>query len=161
MLPLYYKEATMRSLRNLFLLLFLLPLCIVFMAFKKNSSGKWTKDQLISPKVLAQKMKAGEAGGMLILNTGPVENIAGAVNIGAVEEEANVQKLEQFLAVQPRDKEIIIYCGCCPLAGCPNIEPACNKLQQMKFTNFKILNLPQDLQEDWIDKGYPMAAAKD
>lgn len=151
----------MRPLRNLVLLLLLLPLSIAFTAFKKQGTGKWTRDQLISPEGLAQKMKSGDAGGILILNTGPVENIAGAVNIGAVEEEANIQKLEQFLAAQPRDKEIVIYCGCCPLAGCPNIEPAFNKLQQMQFTHFKILNLPQDLQEDWIDKGYPMAVAKD
>ncbi len=61
---------------------------------------------------------------------------------------------------QPRNKEIVIYCGCCPLSGCPNIEPAYRKLEEMKFSNFKILDLPQDLQEDWIDKGYPMNAGK-
>lgn len=150
----------MRALRNMLFAALLIPVCIAFSAFQGKGSGKWKPEQLISPEVLVQKIQSGEAVHMLILNTGPVENIPGAVNIGEVEKAANVKKLAKFLADQPRDKEIVLYCGCCPLAGCPNIEPAYKKLEQMKFTNFKILNLPQDLQEDWIDKGYPMNTGK-
>lgn len=150
----------MRPLRIMLFTALLIPVSIALSAFQAKGSGQWQPDQLISPEVLVQKIKSGEATHMLILNTGPVENIPGAVNIGEVEKAANVKKLAKFLADQPRDKEIVIYCGCCPLAGCPNIAPAYKKLEQMKFTNFKILNLPQDLQEDWIDKGYPMPAGK-
>lgn len=152
----------MRFLKNIVFLLLILPLGLAFSAFKKEEgkTGKWKAEQLMDAETLAGRIKAGEAGNLLILNTGPVEDIRGAVNIGEVEKASNVKKLGKFLAGQPRDREIVIYCGCCPLAGCPNIEPAYRKLEQMQFTNFKILNLPQDLQEDWIDKGYPMPEKK-
>jgi len=26
----------------------------------------------------------------------------------------------------------------------------------MKFTNYYLLNLPHNLKQDWIDKGYPV-----
>ncbi|HCS20823.1 MAG TPA: hypothetical protein DIW47_09730 [Bacteroidetes bacterium] len=55
-----------------------------------------------------------------------------------------------------RDAEIIIYCGCCPFSDCPNIRPAFEVLNELKFTNPKLLNLPKNLKADWIDKGYPM-----
>ncbi|PSK94483.1 rhodanese-like domain-containing protein [Taibaiella chishuiensis] len=152
----------MRILRNTgcYLLLLLLTTGIQATAQSAKGTGKWKAEQLISPEILAARIQSGEAANMLILNTGPVEDIPGAVHIGEVEKSANVKKLARFLDDQPRDKEIVIYCGCCPLSGCPNIEPAYKKLAQMKFTNFKILNMPQDLQEDWIDKGYPMPAKK-
>lgn len=152
----------MRILRNTgcYLLLLLLTTGMQATAQSAKGTGKWKAEQLISPEILAARIQSGEAANMLILNTGPVEDIPGAVHIGEVEKSANVKKLARFLDDQPRDKEIVIYCGCCPLSGCPNIEPAYKKLAQMKFTNFRILNMPQDLQEDWIDKGYPMPAKK-
>jgi thiosulfate/3-mercaptopyruvate sulfurtransferase len=60
------------------------------------------------------------------------------------------------MAKAARDKEVIIYCGCCPFRRCPNIRPAFELLKKMKFTNLKLLNLPTGLNEDWIHKGYPL-----
>jgi len=113
--------------------------------------------QYIEPLELATLLESPDAGNMLILNTGPVNDIRGAVNIGAVSEAKNLKKLKKLLRKLPKDKEIVIYCGCCPLAGCPNIQPAYDLLTEMNFTNYKVLNLREDLKTDWIDKGYPMA----
>lgn len=94
-----------------------------------------------------------------LLNTGPVQNIKYAVKIGAVENKSALDKLAAMLPTLKNEKTVVIYCGCCPLVVCPNLEPAVNLLEQNAFNVF-ILNLPEGIQEDWIDKGYPLDAKK-
>ena len=55
----------------------------------------------------------------------------------------------------PKNKRVVIYCGCCPFEHCPNVRPAIQLLKQMKFTNYRLLDLPKNIKIDWIDKGYP------
>ena len=92
----------------------------------------------------------------MIFNIGPVQQIKGAVAIGPASAQANLDKLKKQLTKLPKDKEIVIYCGCCPFRRCPNVRPAFELLKQMKFTNAKLLNLPTNLNDDWISKSYPM-----
>lgn len=110
----------------------------------------------ITPDSLAAIINSGADSDMLILNTGPVDDIKHAINIGAVSDAHNVKKLKKYLRKTDKDKSIVIYCGCCPFAGCPNIDPAYDLLAKMGFTNFRALKLDDDLKIDWIDKGYPM-----
>jgi hypothetical protein len=49
-----------------------------------------------------------------------------------------------------------VYCGCCPFEKCPNIRPAFNLMKAMGFSNGKLLNLPTNLKQNWIAKGYPV-----
>jgi hypothetical protein len=136
--------------------LFFLALVALLVSFKKDELGSWKEKQLIKPEVLAERIQKGDTLNLLILNTGPVEDIKGAVNIGAVEDAKNQARLKEYLKHIPRNKEVILYCGCCPLSVCPNLHPAYDALKAMKFSNYKVLRLTQDLQEDWIDKGYPV-----
>lgn len=142
-------------LRFTSLLFLCIGLLFTFSAFKKKGTGDWKKKQLINPEVLAAKIKAADSN-LVIINTGPVEDIKMAVNIGAVEDAKNLEELKVYLKDVPKDKEIVIYCGCCPLSVCPNLKPAYDVLKDMQFSNYKVLKLTQDLQEDWIDKGYPV-----
>ncbi|HET8573206.1 MAG TPA: rhodanese-like domain-containing protein [Edaphocola sp.] len=117
----------------------------------------WTKNQVIQPAQLAAEINADSAGDILILNTGPVDDIKGAVNIGPVEYKKNVRKLKKYLRHIPKDQAIVFYCGCCSMETCPNIMPAFDLLKKEGFTNFRILNIEENLSEDWISKDYPMA----
>jgi len=64
-------------------------------SFAQGSQNRpWTKDQVVEPAQLAAEIRADSAGNILILNTGPVDDIKGAVNIGAVEYKKNVRKLK-------------------------------------------------------------------
>jgi rhodanese-related sulfurtransferase len=92
----------------------------------------------------------------VIFNIGPVQQIKGAIAIGPATKPDNLEKLKQQLAKLPKDKEVIIYCGCCPYSRCPNVRPAFELLQKLKFKNAKLLNLPSNLNDDWISKGYPL-----
>jgi len=134
----------------------LLALLIGLSAFKKDELGSWKEKQLMLPELLAGRIAKGDTSNLLILNTGPVEDIKGAVNIGAVEDAKNLTRLKDYLQQVPKDKEIVLYCGCCPLSVCPNLHPAYDMLTGMRFSNYKVLRLTHDLQEDWIDKGYPV-----
>ena len=116
----------------------------------------WTDKQLKDPAVLAAAIADSKAPRPIIFNIGPVQQIKGAIAIGPASKNANLEKLKQQLAKLPVDKEVIIYCGCCPFSRCPNVRPAFELLQKMKFKNAKLLNLPSNLKDDWISKGYPL-----
>ena len=116
----------------------------------------WTDKQLKDPAVLAAAIANPKAPRPLIFNIGPVQQIKGALAIGPANKSANLEKLNQQLAKLPKDKEVIIYCGCCPYSRCPNVRPAFELLQKLKFKNAMLLNLPSNLKDDWISKGYPL-----
>ena len=121
-----------------------------------QSDNPWTDKQLKDPAVLAAAIADPKAPRPLIFNIGPVQQIKGAIAIGPATKPDNLEKLKQQLAKLPKDKEVIIYCGCCPYSRCPNVRPAFELLKKLKFTNAKLLNLPSNLNDDWISKGYPL-----
>ena len=47
--------------------------------------------------------------------------------------------LKEAVEKLPRDREIVIYCGCCPWDKCPNMQPAFAALREMGFTKAKAL----------------------
>jgi hypothetical protein len=121
-----------------------------------QSDNPWTDKQLKDPAVLAAAIADPKAPRPVIFNIGPVQQIKGAIAIGPATKPDNLEKLKQQLAKLPKDKEVIIYCGCCPYSRCPNVRPAFELLQKLKFKNAKLLNLPSNLNDDWISKGYPL-----
>ena len=122
-----------------------------------GAGPSWTAKELMDPAVLASRLKSNKGGPIYIFNIGVVENIQGAKNVGAASDAEGLKKLKQSLSSIPKDKEVIIYCGCCPFDKCPNIRPAFNLMKSMGFKNGKLLNLPVNLQQNWKSRGYPMA----
>jgi len=59
-----------------------------------------------------------------------------------------------------RDREVFLYCGCCPWDRCPNVKPAVDLLKEMGFTKAKVLYLPVGFKVDWLDKGYAAEAGQ-
>lgn len=133
-----------------------LILLSVAVAFSNKQTEPWRPDQLMEPKELADIINDSSSVKPLIINIGPAGLIKGAVDIGATHEPQNLDKLKEMLSPETRDRQIVIYCGCCPFQNCPNIRPAFKLLNDMKFTNQKLLDLPHNLKADWINYGYPM-----
>jgi len=121
-----------------------------------QAKGAWTEKDLKDPAALAATLRDAKATKPIILNVGPVQQIKGAIAIGPARDRENLDKLKKQMAQTARDKEIVIYCGCCPFRRCPNVQPAFELLKRMKFANVRVLNLPTGLNEDWIHKGYPL-----
>lgn len=115
----------------------------------------WTEDQLIQPAALAQTLQTN-INLPVIISVGPGAIIPHSIDIGMVNDEKNLEKFKQEISKFPKDTNIVIYCGCCPFERCPNVRPAIDELKKMKFTNYHLLNLPQNIKTDWISKGYPV-----
>ena len=119
-------------------------------------TNPWTDNDLIEPDVLAARIKAGSQA-PVILNIGVVEDIKDAIHIGPAHDAGNLEMLKKAVATFSKNTPLIIYCGCCPFARCPNIRPAFTELKKLGFTNVKLLNLTTNLKTNWIAKGYPLA----
>lgn len=114
----------------------------------------WTSDQLLQPSDLAATLRDNKEFSV-IFSIGPGAVIPHSRDMGMIKEEENMKKFKQELEDLPKDTSIIIYCGCCPYEHCPNVRPAIQLLKEMKFTNYKLLDLPHNIKIDWINKGYP------
>jgi len=114
---------------------------------------------LIQPSELAAHLSTKPA----IFHVGPgvlyrSKHIPGSVYAGFASRPDGLDGLKAAVAKLPHDREIVIYCGCCPWDKCPNIKPAMALLQQMGFTHVKALYVADSFKTDWIDKGYPVEA---
>lgn len=116
----------------------------------------WTSNQLMQPVQLAQMMQSNKPL-PVIYSVGPGAVIPHSVDIGSVKEKDNLNEFKNQLGKLPKDAAIVVYCGCCPYEHCPNVRPAVAALKEMKFTNFKLLNLEHNVKTDWLDKGFPAA----
>lgn len=130
---------------------------VMLSAFQKdNKKEPWTHKELMPPSELAEKLNKNDLTNIVIFNIGPSGKIKNSLFIGAAQDEVNMLALKKKLEKLPKNKEVIIYCGCCPFEHCPNIRPAFQLAKDMGFNNVKLLNMPKNLKVDWIDKGYPM-----
>lgn len=134
----------------------LMAITFLAFAFKTIINEPWTEKQLMPPAELAKIINEGGKSPIYIYSIGPSGLIKNAIDIGETNDSKNLKKFKKEVSKLPLDANIVIYCGCCPFGDCPNIRPSFSLLKEMKFTNHKLLYLPQNLKADWIDKGYPM-----
>ena len=140
--------------KKVFSYLFGVLVALTFSQCKAQNPENWTKDQLMDPAVLANAIRS-DKNIPVIYCVGPGVVIPHSINIGMTEDKSNLKKFESSISQLPRNTNIVIYCGCCPFAKCPNVRPAIASLKEMKFTNYHLLNLPNNIKTDWIAKGYP------
>ncbi len=135
-------------------ILILLPLVILFFSFTKQDPIK--KENLIQPQELANLILNPKAVKPIIFNVGNVDQIKGAINIGALNTDEGMKKFKFEVSKVAKDKQIVVYCGCCSSDNCPNIRPAIKYLIDEGYKNAKVLNIPVGIKEDWVQKGFPV-----
>jgi rhodanese-related sulfurtransferase len=118
---------------------------------------------LVQPGELAAQL-AAKGNQPVVLQVGPHvmyrnRHIAGSLFAGTGSRPEGLALLRTVVAKLAKDREIVIYCGCCPWAVCPNIKPAMAVLRQMGYTRVKALYIPDNLKKDWTDRGYPVASS--
>ena len=84
-------------------------------------------------------------------------HIPGSEYAGPGSDEAGLQLLWKRVGSLPMNQFIVLYCGCCPWAHCPNVKPAYDELHGRGFTNVKVLHIDENFGTNWVDKGYPVA----
>jgi thiosulfate/3-mercaptopyruvate sulfurtransferase len=121
-----------------------------------SQQNVWKKEQLMDTKELADKINVKSKDLPLIFNVGPMEAIKTAVNLGLGTSVTAMEKLKSTLSMENKNRVVVVYCGCCSYANCPNIKPAYDALIKGGFKNAKVLDLPEGIKPDWVAKGYPM-----
>ena len=133
----------------------LIPLILFGLLLSAAGTDPWTDNDLVQPEQVSKDVHTP-----LLIHVGfPVlyraSHITGSVYAGPGSKEEGIADLKKAVAGQPRTREIVLYCGCCPFDKCPNIRPAFAALHEMGFTHVKVMVVPTNLKTDWIDKGYP------
>jgi len=135
---------------------YLLPMAAVVAALAAEAP-------LVEPKDLAAEL-AGTAARPAIFQVGPnvlyrSKHIPGAIYAGPGSRAEGLDLLKAAVEKLPRDRAVVIYCGCCPWDRCPNIKPALELLEKMGFTHVRAVHVATNFKTDWIDHGYPVESA--
>ena len=145
---------------NILYLAFIFAVAFATCGIAQNKPDPWTEKQLMQPADLAAILNNPSAKKPIILSIGFGGGIKDSKEMGAARDQVNLDKFKAELSKPPKGADLVIYCGCCPFEHCPNVRPAFALMNEMKFTNHKLLNLSTNLKKDWIKKGYPMNEQK-
>ena len=134
----------------------ILPTILVLSALSIAQTQPFKESELITPADFAAHMK-----GPLLLQVGfPVlyraAHIPGSEYAGPGSKPEGIEALKKAVAGQPKDRDIVLYCGCCPWDKCPNVKPAIEALRQMGFTHVRAMVIKENFKTDWTDKNYPV-----
>jgi rhodanese-related sulfurtransferase len=131
-------------------------LAVVVLTASLLAGDVWQSKDLVQPKDVAADIRSP-----LLLYVGfPVlfraAHIPGSVYAGPGSKTEGIEMLKKAVEGQPKNRAIIVYCGCCPWEKCPNMRTAFTALREMGYTNLKAMAIPENLKTDWTDKGYPI-----
>ena len=141
-------------------LLVLSAACANGEAGSASSGWPWGSDS-VTPADFAKELEsASGADKPVVVCTAPpflyrVAHIPGAVLHGPASSPEGLSSLTAWAQPLPRSTNIVIYCGCCPLAACPNLRPSYAALKGLGFTRVRVLLINENFKTDWIDPGYP------
>lgn len=124
----------------------------------QNGSDPWAKGELLEPAVLAQEVASAKPPTVLCVAF-PVlyrnKHVLHAIGAGPGSKPEGLALLRKAVADLPKNADLVIYCGCCPMVRCPNVRPAYRTLKEMGFTHVRVLDIPTNMHTDWFTKGYP------
>lgn len=127
-------------------------------AFAQSSADPWKPADVVEPDALAKVVAAPKAP-MVISVAFPVlyrnKHITHALDAKAGSTPEGIEALRSVVANTPKDADIVIYCGCCPMVKCPNVRPAYRALKEMGYTHVRVLDIPTNMHTDWYSKDYP------
>ncbi len=128
-------------------------------------SDPWPTASLVGPAALAKELQSAASPNILCVAFPQLygeKHIPHAIFAGPGSKPEGLMALKKAAEPLERDADLVIYCGCCPITTkCPNIRPAYRALKEMGFTHIRVLNLPTNLQTDWVAKDYPTEVATD
>jgi len=138
-----------------------LAMLLAFVVSARAQASAIPSARLIPPEELVKVVQGGGEKPLMIQVGSHVlyaqAHIPGSEYIGPAASEAGLQQLRKRVESLPKNKSIVLYCGCCPWNHCPNVKPAYDALAAMGFTNLKVLYIADNFGANWVDKGYPVA----
>jgi thiosulfate/3-mercaptopyruvate sulfurtransferase len=134
---------------------------VAALCLAQDGSDPWAKAELVEPAALAPQV-AGAKPPVVVSVAFPVlyrsKHIVHAIDAGPGSKPEGIALLKKAVAQLPKDADLVIYCGCCPMVKCPNLRPAYRTLKEMGFTHIRVLDIPTNMHTDWYTKNYPTEA---
>lgn len=126
----------------------------------QSAPDPWKVAELLEPAAFAQTLQSAKGKPPIIFAVAfPVlynnKHLPNAIFAGPGSKPEGIEALKTAAAKLPKDSDIVLYCGCCPMEKCPNIRPSYSALKEMGFTHIRVLHVPTSMAADWFDKGYP------
>ncbi len=121
----------------------------------------WTPAQTVQPAQLVAELQDSQHSHPLVIYVGvrtlfAGAHIPGAVFLGPGSSEQGIAELKKYAAGLPKNSDVVLYCGCCPLEKCPNLRPAFSALKDFPLARLRVLILPNSFSADWAEKGFPV-----
>ena len=127
------------------------------LALSQQPAG-WRPTELMEPSALAKALHATNPP-FVICVAFPIlyhaKHISKAIFAGPGYKPEGLELLKAAASKIPKNEDIVIYCGCCPMDKCPNVRPAYNLLKQLGFTHVRVLDVQTSMYIDWYQPGYP------
>jgi hypothetical protein len=148
--------------------LLLAHFCVIFLisALTRNLAvampdDPWNAAQTVQPAQLVIELQQEKDPHVLVIYVGVKTlynggHIPGAAYYGPGSAEQGISDLKKYAATLPKNSDVVLYCGCCPLEKCPNLRPAFTALKDQGFARLRVLILPTSFNTDWAEKGYPV-----
>jgi thiosulfate/3-mercaptopyruvate sulfurtransferase len=129
------------------------------LAAAPESAMSIPQDHVMQIDELNDMLKDGKASKPLILQVGShmmfaQAHIPSAQYAGPGSQPEGQHLLHAKVVNLPKDKVIVLYCGCCPWTRCPNVGPAYAHLMQMGFKHVKVLYIASNFGDNWVSRGY-------
>lgn len=139
-----------------FALVFALPAIAIA---QPGSAPTIPQSALMQPAELAAALKSGPKPAIIQVGFKVMydeAHIPGAIYAGPGSKDEGIAALKEAAQSIDKGEQVILYCGCCPWEHCPNVAAAWRTLQEMGFTQLKVLYIPKNFGADWVEKGYPV-----
>jgi len=143
---------------------FVSALLLLPLTHAQNSSDPWHPGQTVEPIVLSGELATAKpaptvlfVGYQRLFTAGHIKN---ALFHGTGSTPEGLEEIRKWAGRLPRDLNLVIYCGCCPMDKCPNLRPVFTALRSMGFQKLRVLVLPTDFATDWANKGLPYDKSK-
>jgi hypothetical protein len=121
----------------------------------------WTPQQTVQAPQFVAELQQEKDPQVLVIYVGVRTlynggHIPRALYYGPGSTEQGIADLKKYATTLPKNSEVVLYCGCCPLVKCPNLRPAFTALRDMGIARLRVLLLPTSFHVDWAEKGYPV-----
>jgi len=132
---------------------FLASICL-----SQDAADPWSKSEFLEPAVLVPQLQSAKPPVILSVAF-PVlyrnRHLPHAIDAGPGSKPEGLELVRKAVANLPKDADIVLYCGCCPMVRCPNMRPAYRTLKELGFTHIRVLNIATNMHTDWYSKDYP------
>src|SRR5215212_3236870 len=115
------------------------------LGFSQQVANPLPDAALLEPAALARTLRSSDKKPTVICVAFPLlyrqKHIAGAIFAGPGNTPQGLETLRKAVAELPKDSDLVLYCGCCPMTKCPNIRPTYALLKEMGFTRIRVLSI--------------------